>query len=261
METIYPLDKIYSNATGVTYPVCGAGHGSGPTPDPKSQYFCIENLSGTDNLVDFRLINGHPRPQIEYSLDGENWQSFSTFVKLEDGEKMYLRGTSFHEAGNTGYVQLNISGDFNASGNIMSMVDYTNMTTLTSIGEREFRNLFDGSNIVSAENMNFGNVETVDSYSIMNMFRNSTKLTKGPDFSTIKTLNGSSAFSTVFKGCSNLETVYVPKVESWDSGKFDNWLQDAGTNVTGTKTAYVPTGVTIPESNSGVPSGWTRTDY
>lgn len=23
---IYPLDKIYSSATGVTYPVCGAGH-------------------------------------------------------------------------------------------------------------------------------------------------------------------------------------------------------------------------------------------
>lgn len=28
----YPLDKIYSNATGVAYPVCGAGHGSNPEP-------------------------------------------------------------------------------------------------------------------------------------------------------------------------------------------------------------------------------------
>lgn len=33
----YPLDKIYSNATGVSYPVCAAGHDNAqptPTPDP-----------------------------------------------------------------------------------------------------------------------------------------------------------------------------------------------------------------------------------
>lgn len=31
----YPLDKIYSQATGVTYPVCAVGHETEePTPDP-----------------------------------------------------------------------------------------------------------------------------------------------------------------------------------------------------------------------------------
>ena len=31
----YPLDKIYSNATGVAYPVCAVGHDNEqPTPDP-----------------------------------------------------------------------------------------------------------------------------------------------------------------------------------------------------------------------------------
>lgn len=39
---IYPLDKIYSEATGVTYPVCATGHDNDqqtpdptPTPDPE----------------------------------------------------------------------------------------------------------------------------------------------------------------------------------------------------------------------------------
>lgn len=32
----YPLDKIYSKATGVSYPVCAAGHDNAqPTPDPE----------------------------------------------------------------------------------------------------------------------------------------------------------------------------------------------------------------------------------
>lgn len=31
----YPLDKIYSKATGVSYPVCAAGHDNAqPTPTP-----------------------------------------------------------------------------------------------------------------------------------------------------------------------------------------------------------------------------------
>lgn len=32
----YPLDRIYSKATGVSYPVCAAGHDNAqPTPDPE----------------------------------------------------------------------------------------------------------------------------------------------------------------------------------------------------------------------------------
>ena len=52
----YPLDKIYSKATGVSYPVCATGHDNAqptpdptPTPDPEPEN--IEGLEFTSNLV------------------------------------------------------------------------------------------------------------------------------------------------------------------------------------------------------------------
>lgn len=68
----------------------------------------------------------------------------------------------------------------------------------------------------------------------------------------------------MYKGCINLSEATTPKTvtDYQNNSIITNWLDGAGTNVSGTKTVYCPTGVTVPtDSVSGVPTGWTRVDY
>lgn len=240
----YPLDRIYSNATGVTYPVCGAQGGS--APDERNEYLYIVNTDTAKRYFTYSSVNSPDATNYdtEYSLDKETWTpidftSYNLYVPVESGERIYLRGKKFNQQAAQQFVFLMssvnysvINSPFTIGGNILSIVDYTQMTTMTSVGNYKFSRLFRSSGVVEA-NMNYGNITAV----------------------------GTQCCYLMFNNCTNLEKVNAPKVSSWTTSKFDRWLEGAGTNVSGTKTAYVPKGVTIPESDSGVPSGWTRVEY
>ena len=94
-----------------------------------------------------------------------------------------------------------------------------------------FSGLF--SNSIVEFNANFGNISNFSNYVCDKMLRFASKL----------------------------EKVCLPKVTTWNETAFYMWLANTSSEVTGTKTAYVPAGVTIPENTNGVPSGWTRVEY
>lgn len=239
----YPLDRIYSNATGVSYPVCGAQGGS--TPDPKNEYFYLENKD-TEKRYFRNYTTGSPdytKYNTEYSIDnGTTWTQYDfenqPLVPVESGERIYLRGTKWGNDSSSG-VNIGLISDsysstiFNTGGNIISLVDYTQMTTMDTLSDTYiFSNLFNSKSIVEF-NANFGNISNFSNYTCNAMFRFASKL----------------------------EKIWLPKVTTWNSTAFYMWLANAGGEATGTKTAYVPAGVNIPEDTSGVPSGWTRVEY
>ena len=55
-----------------------------------------------------------------------------------------------------------------------------------------------------------------------------------------------------------MSVVHCPNVSSWNTSITNNWLLNAGKSVSGTKTAYKYSNISIPTSDSGIPSGWTE---
>ena len=114
---------------------------------------------------------------------------------------------------------------------------FTNCSNLTDI-------MFDTSNITSLP-------ESALSMSFMN-----TKIETGLHLGNVTELGKSSLYQ-LYRNCSFLSAVYCPNVSSWDTSITNNWLSGAGTSVSGTKTAYKYSNISIPTSDSGIPSGWT----
>lgn len=184
----------------------------------------------------------------------------------------------------TSLTSVGDNGFSNTFADCTSLNSVPDLSSLTTVGEYGFQGTFSGctslnavpdfSSLTNADNFgfqstfmlctslnnvpNFGSI--TNGHAFTYTFYGCTSLTRTPDFKNITTIyNGS--YESVFAGCTNLVTVYAPNVSTWPSYAFRNWLSNAGTSATGTKTAYVPAGVSIPETVGGIPSGWTRVDY
>ena len=94
-------------------------------------------------------------------------------------------------------------------------------------------------------------------YSFQNMFANCTSLTKGPTIFT-NTVSSTSAFTSMFSGCSNLQGVGInlSKPDNNQSYSFPNWLQ--GTSPHGT--IYAPFNSFV-SGVDGLPEGWYFESY
>lgn len=260
-------------------------------------YFYIKNVS--NEVGEFSFVKkGSPTTSnydTEYSLDGVNWTSYDftnlPTVSLNPNQNLYLRGTKFTPptAALVNFT-INFNKSYSVFGNLLSIKNYNTMTTETTIGTKTFNSLFyEQTNLISAENLNFGNVSSVGNSSFYYFFYGCSGLVKLPDFSNIITSTDTSSFREAFencsslvqgadfsnvttvgngflygayKGCTHISNVTTPNIQDLNTTYLTEWLQNAGTQATGTKTVNVPTGATITTgSNSGIPTGWTRVDY
>ena len=189
------------------------------------------------------------------------------------------------------YRRKEIDKQYKISGNLLSVINYNNMNSITTIGGASINNHFNAffineTNLISCSGLSFGSLTTLDICAFYYTFSGCTSLTDTPDFTGITNGNGSNALSYCFNGCSSLvsgadlsgfttlkannlyngcsklQTAIAPNVSTWSTIDMSDWLNNAGTQATGTKTVSCPTGVTIETgSTSGIPSGWTRVDY
>ena len=319
-----------------------------------SQIFYVKNVS--DSAGTFSVSHLNKRSwNIKYSLDGVTWTTYDVTnfptITVPAGSNIYLKGTNYYFNENNTYLSFSMDVEHIIGGNIMSLKDETNFSTLTSIGNSYmFKRLFFGdTHLVSAEKMNVGNVLTLNDYAFIecfqgctslvkaplfdncdtiysnvfqNCFKGCTSLTDGGNFSNVTYVGGDAfsncfsgctslttppvidtynittlgtlrpfyamfsdctalqsgldlrgitdsliastydAFDQMYLGCNNLTTVYTPNISTWNTDLFTNWLNQAGSSATGTKTVYKPAALTIPtDSNSGVPTGWTVQNY
>lgn len=227
-----------------------------------SEYFRITNIS--NEIGEFKLNGG--TGTMEYSLDGVNWTSYNMSTKpaveVNPNSNIYLRGTGFTFS-STSISCIDFNKNYTVGGNFMSLSNYATMSSVTTIGNNNIiTSAFNGqTHLISAQNLNFGNVTSVNGTGMGGMFQYCSALTTAPDLSGVTSV-GDYGMGNMFYGCSNISTVTAPNINPWDTSKTGNWLTGAGSSATGTKTVYCPTGVEIPTSNnSGIPSGWTRVDY
>lgn len=149
-----------------------------------------------------------------------------------------------------------MSNCFNGCSKLVNLPNFSNVITINSSGLSEcFKNCTSMTNTI-----NLSKLTTIGSDGLSDCFYGCSKMTKGSNLSKVTSID-SYGLESCYYNCSKLATVYTPNISSWDTSKFNNWLYGAGSGVTTTKNCYAPAGLSIPTSNSGIPSGWNRIDY
>ena len=191
------------------------------TPVVTPDYFYVENTyAGTNTLTLTTTITNSPSASnystsVQYSKDKINWTTinFDTTspynITMNEGEKVYFRNDSgkfnYHDGNSNDYhTSITCSQTNNVGGNLNSLLDYTNIDSVTlPIGA--FNGLFNGnSKLIDASNIVITHTTLVE-FSHADIFRNCSSLTGVPDLSHITTL-GYGSLSGSFAFCSSLVT-------------------------------------------------------
>lgn len=252
-------------------------------------WFWVKNEESSQGNFSITYINNTPSTHPQWSTDLTTWHYFSSWNQIEvpAGGKIYFRSMDGWNEYDKYWVINEGGNQYSIGGNLATLVNWQNKDTVSRFPNYFLNNfLNDKTLLVDASTLTTGNVTTAGIYSFQDIFNGATNLTAIGDFSSLTTLEygafdsalresglttgldlsnvttvGNYALNYMYAGCADLETVTAPNVSTWNTDKTTNWLWNTGGNVSGTKTAYVPDGVTIPELNSGIPSGWTRVTY
>ena len=136
-----------------------------------------------------------------------------------------------------------------------SLTRTPSFNSLTSIGPYGFNQTFTNCSNLTDIMFDISSITNLPESAFNRSFMN-TKIETGLHLGNVTELGKASLYQ-LYKDCSFLSVVYCPNVSSWDTSKTNNWLSGAGTSVSGTKTAYKYSNISIPTSDSGIPSGWT----
>lgn len=174
---------------------------------------------------------------LEYSLDGVNWTTynwnyykngphgvagfgsfFHTPVRVNPGQNIYLRGINSAWGEQHTLKKLYMDVDFEVGGSPLSLLDYTDMESITTLPNYAFGGqgssyaredglgLFSGiTNLKSASKMTFLNVTTINNSSMALMFYRCSNLVDSPYLSNITTI-GDYGMSNMFDSCTSLTT-------------------------------------------------------
>ena len=173
---------------------------------------------------------------MKYAVNGGDKTTITTTttIPVQAGDKVqfYGNGTSTTEYGNYPEVKLQGTAETKVYGNIMSLLDETGYETATTLS---------------------------GSFVFYGLFLNNTNLKDASGLLLPAMTLANDCYSNMFHGCNNLASVTCLATSGINQySSTDYWLQNAGSNVTGTKTFRAASSATWPEGNNGIPSGWTR---
>lgn len=234
-------------------------------PDP-SDYFYIKNEGYESGMIIISNVNAQTRTDLEYKIDNGSWTNFvqtwndyGTF-ELQPNSKLYLRGTAGYwreEEDDDIFFGTDELGAISVGGDLRTLLDYTDVDSVTTIPAHCFNQTFQKNNLISIDNLTLGSsVTTIGNNAFQQMFYES-QIQKGLDISSVTTL-GDNAMNFMYDSCTSLNEAYAPNVSTWDDNKTVEWLA----NVASTGVVYKPANLVInTNTNSGVPSGWTTQTY
>lgn len=274
------------NAVHQHYPIQPAGIGGGSNPQPDNDYFKLRNTGETDGTLTVKKYN-HPdtvqyRLDLEYSTDGENWTAceFTSTTATTDvfsvavpkGTYVCFRGDNVRgiTADNySAWTMFAMDVPHVAEGKLTTLISKESYSEVTSLYRYAFNGMFrEDANLLSAENLSFDNVTTLNSDSnsgaVQSMFALCTSLTTPPDMSgitdaagTISPSNAWRTFRGMFAGCTSLTepakiynvTAALGTTDGLGYGAF-NSMYNGCSNLS---YAYTPN---VPISNANVYDGF-----
>ena len=249
--------------------------------------------SGTFTLTVPANVNSTYMTSISYSTNnGETWNTTTidntaqtiTTPTVNTGGKVLWRGVGKQMANSTssgGYSQFSSTGNFNVSGNIMSLLygdEFANQVAFQSDTTYNFARLFDNAiKLITAENLIlpattlsaycYNNMfsgctslttapvlpaTTLSAYCYRYMFEGCTSLTTAPELPATTLANN--CYTRMFSGCSNLNYIKAMFTTTPSVASTLNWVSDVaatGTFVKNSAATWNVTGI------NGIPTGWT----
>ena len=162
------------------------------------------------------------------------------------------------------YGRYGISSIFRDCTSLVNPANFGNQTKYT--GRSVFYQTFFGCSSLQTP-PNFSNLTLVDysssDFTFQYTFYNCTSLQYGPDFSGLTSIqppmiSGSAGlFANCFNGCSSITDIIAPNISTWSVDTFKDWVK----NVSASGVLHKNNGTSIPTGDSGVPSGWTTSNY
>lgn len=223
-------------------------------------FFYIKNVSSSSGTV--RLYNDSGSSvNINYSFDGENWNTFNAAVTVQPDEMIYFKGNNPNGFGSSFWQRSYFRSSFDSEtgGYITSLLYSDNYKQLSNISlpDYAFSRLFIGdTTLVSADKLVFSQITSIGVEAFKEMFSGCSALMSSPDLTSITSV-GEYGCSQMYTNCSSLTSIYAPTVV-WDTNKFYQWAH----LVSASGIFYASSSIvsTIPAGTSGVPSGWTITN-
>ena len=179
------------------------------------QPICFENINtGSSTIILKNTVSSDGTAltaNYEYTTnnDYENaeWHPYSVgqqILLLQD-EKIYFRGSRSSQS-STSYMQFELNGKFNASGNINSLInatDFVNITSLSQYGTYTFYRMFDScQDLYRCPDLP---ATTLITSCYEYMFYNCTNIEDIPLLPSKTVVN--SAYERMFSGCTSLEYI------------------------------------------------------
>ena len=165
-----------------------------------TDYFYVENLENTESFYIRKVGSPTTGSDIKYSLDKNTWLTPQytngfAYIPVQGTAKIYFRSsTGFSQSSSSYYIINTHTGEsFKAGGNILTLIDYTNIDTTTAVPNYGFYHMFASSGITEANV--FGELVSIGDHSCYGMFSNS-KITNVGNPQKIKTVRN--------YGCSNM---------------------------------------------------------
>lgn len=246
----------------------------------------FEIVSGGTINWKAKNVNNKSIKTIEYKLNNGEWTSITSnagssaptinvvagdIVQFRGNNTAYAEGISYYSTfdGTTAY--------FNVYGNIMSLIDSVNYSSLTSIATDAFIRLFKGLNVISANNLI---LRIINDQCYFELFSNCSLLISAPELPSITIGRGSynsmfahctslttapalpattlvyQSYATMFYGCTNLNYIKCLATDISAQNCTISWLN----SVSSTGTFVKKVGVEWPSGSSGIPEGWTVID-
>ena len=192
-----------------------------------------------------------------YSLNWGEWEEYTagTAVDLAVGDNVRFQNAAPVPMACEG--AFSATADFTAAGNVMSLVAGEDYRTETSVPDEGLKGLFAGNtHLISVTALEMP-ATTLGSACYAQMFRNCTGLTKAPALPA--TILGPESYKQMFEGCTNLSMVLCDAVDISASNCTQDWLK--GVKGTGLLAGNHYETAWTAGSDSGIPTGWTASNY
>ena len=206
----------------------------------------IENIDYTKIPLTFNVVSagkinflggGQYVREVEYKVNDGEWtvgyftpstaSTGWTSINVNAGDLIQLRGNNASYADSvTNGCKFTSTARYNAYGNIMSLINSTSFSGLTSVGTLAFAMLFSTDGVVSAENLMLP-ATTLGQSCYYQMFQNCSTLTVAPQLPATIMANG--CYGSMFYSCSSLTTAPdISHITTLEYGCCDKMFRSSG---------------------------------
>ena len=225
---------------------------------PKCDALCF-TAKYNNSTIQLTKLGSPDGINLQTSTNGSSWTPYNVedvITVPNAGGKVYFKAVGSNgslASGDSNFHYFVTSGEFEASGNINSLLEEDEETARTmSLEGKEFCYvyLFSGTSLTQAPELP---ATTLANYCYEHMFEGCTSLTRAPELPATTLAN--SCYNSMFYDCTNLNTItlgYTDNFADAPSEAFGRWV--SGVAPTGT---FYYNGNDRTTGESAIPTGWT----